>query len=302
MKIASWNINSVRRRASLVVDWLERFAPDALLLQETKCEADKFPYTVFAAAGYHAEVVGEKSYNGVAVLTRDPVEVRARALPHEESGAARYLEVAAGDVILASLYLPNGNPWEDGRGEKFLYKLHWMSALAAHAEALLREEKAVILGGDYNIIPTARDCLNADAWREDALFQPQSRHFFRGLLNRGWMDALDDLATGVRRAPETAPWTYWSYQGGAFAADDGIRIDHLLLSPRAADQLVESGIDRGPRAHKDASDHAPVWCMLEPPVARARRNPARATDRVVRPSSAKQNEKKRGRVDASATR
>ncbi|MDA7985124.1 MAG: exodeoxyribonuclease III [Alphaproteobacteria bacterium] len=262
MRIATWNINSVRRREKLLREWLEQTTPDVLLLQEIKCEEGQFPAAIFLSLGYEALVVGEKAYNGVAVLSRHKMKERLRALPGEKSGAARYLEVEVGDVIVSSLYLPNGNPTENGAGEKFLYKLSWLESFAAHARDLLRLERPVVLGGDYNIIPSARDCLDAEAWSGDALFRPESRRAFRALLNSGWTDALDDETSPVRVDRDRAPWTYWSYRGGAFAADDGIRIDHFLLSPSAADRLKSGGVDRDARADKDASDHAPVWCEL----------------------------------------
>ena len=268
MKIATWNINSVRRREELLCSWLDEQRPDLLLLQEIKCEEAKFPAASLLAAGYRAHAVGEKSYNGVAVLSRSDApepEVRLRALPGEESGAARYLEVGLGAWIVASLYLPNGNPAEGGKGEKFLYKLRWMEALTAHAASLLALERPAVLAGDYNIIPTANDCLNPAEWEGDALFRPESRLAFRRLLNAGWIDPLDERSAPPRKEAEPGrpPWTYWSYRGGAFAEDDGIRIDHLLLSPQAADCLIEAGIDREARAGKDASDHTPVWCRFQ---------------------------------------
>ncbi|MGR4001026.1 MAG: exodeoxyribonuclease III [Alphaproteobacteria bacterium] len=262
MRIATWNINSVRRREGLLCEWLGSFSPDVLLLQEIKCEEARFPGALFLSLGYESVVVGEKGYNGVAVLSRLGVKERLRSLPGEMSGAARYLEVEVGDVIVSSLYLPNGNPIEGGGGKKFLNKLLWMESFSAHAKDLLELERPVVLGGDYNIIPSARDCLDAAAWSGDALFREESRRSFGGLVASGWLDALDDMSCGLREHREQAPWTYWSYQGGAFASDDGIRIDHFLLSPRAADRLEASGIDREPRAHKDASDHTPVWCEL----------------------------------------
>ena len=262
MRIASWNINSVRRREALLCAWLEKFSPDVVLLQEIKCEESQFPKAIFLSLGYESIVVGEKSYNGVAVLSRAAARERLRALPGEESGAARYLEVEVGGVIISCLYVPNGNPIAGGAGEKFLYKLAWLEALEARAAELRASERAVVLGGDFNIIPSARDCLDAQAWQGDALFRPESRRSFRRLLNSGWLDALDDLSSTLRADKTHLPWTYWSYRGGAFAADDGIRIDHLLLSPAAADRLRACGIDRQPRAQKDASDHTPVWCEL----------------------------------------
>ena len=272
--VASWNVNSVRKRQELLVAWLEHAHPDILLLQELKCEETQFPRTVFEAAGYEALVVGQKAYNGVAILHKKGLKIqeRERVLPNEESGQARYLEVEVGAWIFASLYLPNGNPLTDkdktdksgadknGAGtpsEKFRLKLQWMECLLTHAERLRTLERPTVLGGDYNIIPTARDCVTPADWQDDALFHPESRRVFRKLLNAGWTDALDDLLN--KRTPSTEPpWTYWSYQGGAFDSDDGIRIDHMLLSPEAADHYKHGTIDRTPRAEEGASDHTPV--------------------------------------------
>ena len=263
LKVASWNVNSVRRRQEHITQWLASAAPDLLLLQELKCEENQFPLALFQAQGYNALLVGQKSYNGVAVVYKQELKVveRLRALPNESSGQARYLEVELDSWIISTLYLPNGNPTHNADGsihEKFQLKLDWMQCLVSHAQTLRKLERPAILAGDYNIIPTARDCVNPADWHSDALYRSESRQVFRRLLNQGWADALDDLSTGKRVPSDTTPWTYWSYQGGAFDSDNGIRIDHLLLSPQAADRYQQGTIDRTPREEEGASDHTPV--------------------------------------------
>ena len=214
LKVASWNVNSVRRRQEHITQWLASAAPDLLLLQELKCEDNQFPLALFQAAGYDALRVGQKSYNGVAVVYKQGLKVgeRLRGLPDESSGQARYLEVELDSWIIATLYLPNGNPTHNADGsihEKFQLKLDWMQCLISHAHNLLSLERPTILAGDYNIIPTARDCVTPADWQDDALFHSESRQVFRTLLNQGWTDALDDLSTGKRKPGDTTPWTYW---------------------------------------------------------------------------------------------
>lgn len=261
MRIATWNVNSVRARQAHLLAWLGRSdAPDVVLLQELKTEAQGFPALEVRAGGYHALVAGQKSYNGVAILSRgQPTEV-LRALPGEaEDAQARYLEAEIGDLIVACVYCPNGNPTGT---EKFAYKLRWMERLAARAEALLATERPVVIGGDWNICPTAADVWDERAMAADALCQPESRAAWRRMLWQGWSDAWRTL----NPLPDPQPsrgYTYWDYQAGAWQRDNGLRIDALLLSPAAAERLAEAGVDRTPRGWDSPSDHTPAWCRLE---------------------------------------
>lgn len=263
-KIATWNVNSVKARLPLLTRWLDEFKPDVALLQEIKCVEGDFPLLEIKGLGYHAELVGQKSYNGVAVLSREPMTVVARALPEaaaldrDPDQQSRYLEVDVGGLRVASLYLPNGNPVDT---DKYPYKLAWMDRLCEHAAKLLASEVPFVLGGDYNICPTDDDVYNPAAWRDDALCRPDSRARFRRLINLGLTDAF--------RAIEARPhlYSFWDYQAGRWHRDEGLRIDHLLLSPAVADRLTGAGIDKTPRGWERASDHTPVWCELEPPPA-----------------------------------
>ena len=261
MRIATWNVNSVRARRQHLLDWLGRAdAPDVVLLQELKTEEPGFPAMEVQAAGYHALVVGQKSYNGVAILSRAPAQERLRALPGDEGDAqARYLEAEIGDLILACVYCPNGNPVP---GEKFAYKLAWMERLSRHAEALLATERPVVIGGDWNICPTEADVWDERAMAADALCQPESRAAWRRLAWQGWTDAWRALNPLPARG-----YTYWDYQAGAWPRDNGLRIDALLLSPQAAERLTDAGVDRTPRGWDSPSDHTPAWCRLETATA-----------------------------------
>ncbi len=252
--VAAWNVNSIKVRLPNLLAWLEKAGPDVVLLQEIKCLAENFPALELKAAGYESHALGQKSYNGVAVLSRHPIVVRREGLPGgDEDSQARYLEVETAGLVTAAIYLPNGNPVAS---EKFGYKLAWMERLIAHARALLLEEKPLVLGGDYNVIPAERDCYDPAAWRGDALFRPESRAKFRELLSLGYCEAFRALH------PQRRAYSFWDYQGGAWQHDLGIRIDHLLLSPQAADRLQACDIDPGPRGEERASDHTPVWCRL----------------------------------------
>jgi exodeoxyribonuclease-3 len=262
--IASWNVNSIKARLPNVLDWVKRAKPDILLLQELKCLEEAFPALEFTELGYNAAIAGQKTYNGVAILSKTPLEVEMRALPGgADDPQARYVEAVtktpAGVLRVASIYLPNGNPLGPDKSisEKFSYKLAWMKRLHAHAKALLKLEEITVLGGDYNVIPEPIDAKNPAEWTKDALFQPESRQALRRLLNLGYTDAFRALHA------EPGQYTFWDYQAGAWPRDDGIRIDHLLLSPQAADRLAEAGIDREPRSREKASDHTPIWCRLE---------------------------------------
>lgn len=259
MKIATWNVNSIKARLPHLTAWLEEARPDVALLQELKSVDENFPRLEIEALGYNCAVHGQKTYNGVAILSKFPLADVTAGLPGDDSDdQARYVEawVDAGGsagVRVASIYLPNGNP---APGEKYDYKLAWMDRLIAHARDLLAHEEPVVLGGDYNVIPADADCYDPDAWATDALALPETRARFRTLLNLGYTEAFRTLHA------ETHVYSFWDYQGGAWQKDNGIRIDHLLLSPQAADRLVACEIDKGPRGKPKASDHTPVWCEL----------------------------------------
>ncbi len=270
MKIATWNVNSIKARLPRVLEWLKEFRPDVVLLQELKGVEETFPALEIGDLGYNAAVCGQKTYNGVAILSKTPIEVELTALPGDaKDDHARYIEALVtpdgGDgggnpVRVASIYLPNGNPalGDDGKdSEKYLYKLGWMERLIAHTENLLKTVDAFVLGGDYNICPTDGDLYDPAGLKDDALCRPESRARFRRLMYLGLTDAF--------RAFNTQPhlYSYWDYQRGAWAKDNGLLIDHLLLSPQAADRLTASGIDKTPRGREKPSDHTPVWCELD---------------------------------------
>ena len=258
MKIVSYNLNGIRARLPRLIEYLEEQKPDAICLQEIKCADDSFPAEEIAATGYRGVWHGQKGFNGVAVLTPgvEPV-VRRLGLPGDPDDThSRYIEAVVDDVIVASIYLPNGNPVGT---EKFEYKLAWMERLREHALGLLAEERAVVLAGDWNVIPTEShdDVFSVRAMASDALMQPESRSAFRRILNQGWTDAIR------ARHPEGAMYTFWDYQAGAWQRDAGFRIDHLLLSPQAADRLLDAGVDKDYRGREKASDHAPTWVEIE---------------------------------------
>lgn len=257
MRIASWNVNSLKARLPIVLDWCRAGSADILLLQELKLTDETMPVEAFDEIGWHCLSHGQKTYNGVAILSKYPIREVRRGLPlledSETDEQARWLEAEIEGLHLASLYLPNGNPRP---GPKFDYKLSWMERLIRHAATLIASEKPVILGGDYNIIPQAIDCWDPALWAEDALYHPDSRAAFFALCNQGWTDAIRAIH------PTGAHYSYWDYQAGAWQKNNGIRIDHLLLSPEAADRLQAAGIDRQPRGLERPSDHTPVWCDL----------------------------------------
>lgn len=254
MKIATWNVNSVKARLPNITAWLKDAAPDVVLLQETKTIDADFPRLEFEALGYQLAIHGQKSYNGVAIAAKHPLEDVLTGLPGEPADEqARYLEATVRGVRVACLYLPNGNPVP---GEKFDYKLRWMKRLHTRARELLATEQAVVLAGDYNVCPAEIDVYDPKAFAGDALCQPESRAAFRALLNLGYTDALRIYK------PHGPAYTYWDYQAGAWAKDNGLRIDHMLLSPQAADRLTNCAVDRRPRGQEKASDHTPVWCEL----------------------------------------
>ncbi len=254
-KLATWNVNSVKARLPNLLRWLKEARPDIVLLQEIKVQTADFPALEIEDLGYNTAVAGQKSYNGVAILAKRPIEVELRALPGDaEDGQARYLEALVGTLRVASLYLPNGNPVES---DKFPYKLRWLERLRAHVAGLMSLEEAFVLGGDYNVAPTDADVYDPVAWQDDALCRPESRRQLRALLYLGLTDAFRALH------PEPHRYSFWDYQAGRWPRDEGLRIDHLLLSPQAADRLEASDIDRGPRGWERASDHTPVWCSLK---------------------------------------
>jgi exodeoxyribonuclease-3 len=277
MKLATWNINSIKVRLLRVVEWLARVTPDVVLLQEIKSIDENFPVADIAAAGYQAVVHGQKSHHGVATLVRNGIDftLRQRGLPGDEAdGQARYLEIALtgkrGSTVIGNLYLPNGNPvLDDGKpSAKFRYKLAWMDRLIQHASGLLAEDVPCVLAGDYNIIPAPEDCWDVTEWSGDALYHPESLAKFRTLTNLGFQDAfrlLDD---------RHGQYSFWDYQKGRWQSDQGIRIDHFMLSPSAADQLSGCHIDRWPRGRDRASDHTAVVLELAPaPWALSRADP-----------------------------
>lgn len=254
MKIATWNVNSIKARLPLVERWLREARPDVLLMQETKVTDDAFPADVFADLGYNVVSRGQKTYNGVAIASKRPIEVLADRLPGDDSDdQARYLEAFTDGVRVASVYVPNGNPIET---DKFAYKLAWLKRLAHHVQTLLASEDAVVLGGDYNVAPTDGDVYDPIGWRDDALCRPEARAALRAIIHQGLTDAIAAKLGG------NGHYTWWDYRRSAFETDQGLRIDHLLLSPHAADRLVDAGIDREPRGWEKASDHTPVWCEL----------------------------------------
>jgi exodeoxyribonuclease-3 len=256
VKIATWNVNSVKARLPHLLAWLKEAEPDILCLQEIKCLEADFPALEITALGYHVEALGQRSYNGVAILSREKPRDVLRGLPGDAADEqARYLEATIGDLRIASIYLPNGNPVES---DKFPYKLAWMKRLQARARALLEEERAAVLAGDYNVCPTDDDVYDPAGWREDALCRSESRAAFRTLIHMGLVDAFRVYH------PEPHRYSFWDYQAGRWYRDEGLRIDHLLLSPQAADRLGAADIDKGPRGKDKASDHTPAWCAIGP--------------------------------------
>lgn len=266
MKITTWNINGVKARLETALAYLTEARPDVICLQEIKSVDEGFPREAFEALGYNVETHGQKGFNGVAILSKLPFDDVTRRLPGDDADEqSRYIEAtvtpAGGSIRVGCLYLPNGNPLGS---EKFPYKLGWMERLTAHAAALCADESPFVLAGDFNVIPERVDAKRPDAWTGDALFQPESRAAYRRLLALGLTDAI--------RACHPGPgvYTFWDYQAGAFQKDDGIRIDHLLLSPAAADRLVSAGVDRHPRGWDKPSDHVPVWIEIATSATAAR--------------------------------
>lgn len=257
MKIATFNINGIKARINALPDYLDEAQPDVVLLQEIKSVDESFPREIFEDRGYQVETHGQKSFNGVAILSKLPLEDVTRGLPGDESDEqARWIEATVmGEVPIrvCGLYLPNGNPVP---GPKYEYKLAWMERMQAHAEKLLESEEPFLMAGDYNIIPQDEDARRPEAWQEDALARPESRAAYRRLLNLGFTEAFRSRTFG----PEH--YSFWDYQAGAWNRDDGIRIDHFLLSPQCADLLVDCQIDKEVRGREKPSDHVPVWVEL----------------------------------------
>jgi exodeoxyribonuclease-3 len=262
MKIATFNINNVNKRLANLLDWLRAERPDVACLQELKATDSEFPVAAIEKAGYGAVWRGQKSWNGVAILARsaEPVVTRT-ALPGDpDDTQSRYIEAAVNGVLIATLYAPNGNPQP---GPKFDYKLAWMKRLAAHAAELYALGAPVVLAGDYNVVPTDADIYPTTSYAKKALVQPAPRALFRRILDQGWIDAIRTLH------PDAPMYTFWDYMRNRWQRDAGLRIDHLLLNPKAAKRLVESGVDRQVRAMEGASDHAPAWVVLrDAPAAR----------------------------------
>ncbi|WP_299661020.1 exodeoxyribonuclease III [uncultured Ruegeria sp.] len=258
MKIATFNINGIKARAEALPRWLDDAQPDVVLLQEIKSIDENFPREMFEERGYNVETHGQKGFNGVAILSKLPLEDVSRGLPGDDTDEqARWIEATViGEKALriCGLYLPNGNPVP---GPKYDYKLAWMERLYDRARELLASEEPALMAGDYNIIPQAEDAKRPDAWREDALFRPESRTAFRKILNLGFTEAFRARTQG------SGHYSFWDYQAGAWNKNDGIRIDHFLLTPQAADLMRDCRIDSEIRGHEKPSDHVPVWVDLD---------------------------------------
>ena len=258
MKIATFNINGIKARVGALTDWLDSAKPDVAILQEIKSVDENFPRELFEERGYNVETHGQKSFNGVAILSKLPLEDVSRGLPGDESDEqARWIEatvVGKQAIRLCGLYLPNGNP---APGPKFDYKLAWMERLRARAQELLKAEEPALMAGDYNVIPQPQDAARPEAWVEDALYRPESRAAFQRIVNLGFTDALRARLRGPGH------YSFWDYQAGAWAKNNGILIDHILLTPQAADLMRDVGIDKEIRGYDKPSDHVPVWVELD---------------------------------------
>jgi exodeoxyribonuclease-3 len=252
MKIATYNVNGISARLPVLLRWLKEKEPDVVCLQELKAPQEKFPEEVIREAGYTAIWHGQKSWNGVAILSRigEPEE-RQKGIPgDEEDLQSRYIEATVNGIVIGCLYLPNGNP---APGPKFDYKLQWMERFSKHTAKLLKEDRPVVLTGDYNVIPTDKDVYKPERWVEDALFRPESREAFKKLIAQGWTDAIRKLY------PDETIYTFWDYFRNAYGRNAGLRIDHFLLSPELDKRLLAAGVDRDVRGWEKSSDHAPVW-------------------------------------------
>ncbi|SDC91210.1 Exodeoxyribonuclease III [Cupriavidus sp. YR651] len=291
LKIATFNINGIRTRLPALLAWLARESPDVVCLQELKTVDAAFPVDVIRAAGYGAIWHGQKSWNGVAILAKgaDPIEAR-RGLPGaEDDSQSRYLEAAVNGVLVACLYLPNGNPQP---GPKFDYKLAWFERLIRHAAGLLDSGHPVVLAGDFNVVPTDEDIYNPRSWLKDALLQPESRECYRRLLAQGWTDALRTRFPGER------VYTFWDYFRQHWQTNSGLRIDHLLLSVDLAPRMRDAGVDKWVRGEERASDHAPAWVELETGVVKE--SPAK--DKTAKITTASKTAAKTAVLKKAATR
>jgi exodeoxyribonuclease-3 len=256
VKLATYNLNGIRARLPRLIEWLGREKPDVVCLQELKCADESLPVADIEAAGYGAVWHGQKGFNGVAILARgDTPQLRRVGLPGDPDDThSRYIEAETCGLTVASIYLPNGNPVGT---EKFEYKLRWMERLCAHAAELLAEERPAVLAGDWNAVPEDRDVFSTRATAHDAVMQPETRAVWRRIVHQGWTDALRAL-----HPHEDKLYTFWDYTAGCWQRDLGFRLDHLLLSPEAADRLRGAGVDRWARGEEKASDHAPTWVEL----------------------------------------
>lgn len=256
MKIATYNVNGVNGRLPVLLRWLEETTPDVVCLQELKAPQEKFPEDAIKEAGYKAIWQGQKSWNGVAILSRtEDIEELQRGLPgDEEDTHSRYLEAKVNGIIVGCLYLPNGNP---APGPKFDYKLAWFERLKKHAKKLLAADKPVLMAGDFNVMPTEQDVYKPERWLDDALFRPETRAAFKALVEQGWTDAIRKLY------PTETIYTFWDYFRNAYGRDAGLRIDHFLLSPHLDKRLLSAGVDKNVRGWEKTSDHAPVWIELK---------------------------------------
>jgi exodeoxyribonuclease-3 len=265
LRIATYNVNGVNGRLPVLLRWLEEQSPDIVCLQELKAPQEKFPETAIRDLGYDAIWHGQKSWNGVAILSRvGEIHETRRGLPNDpDPGQSRYIEAAVNGVLIAGLYLPNGNPRP---GPKFEYKLAWFDALIAHAAELLATGAPVVLAGDFNVMPAEQDVYKPERWTDDALFAPEVRAAYARLLEQGWTDALRHLH------PDETIYTFWDYFRNAYARDAGLRIDHLLLSPAIHDRLADAQVDRHVRGWEKTSDHAPVWIELSDKPKRRKRS------------------------------
>jgi exodeoxyribonuclease-3 len=257
MKIATFNINNVNRRLPNLLTWLKSAKPNVVCLQELKVEQDDFPEAALRKAGYNAVWKGQKSWNGVAILSKksQPILIRDQLPGDFNDKHSRYIEAAIDGVIVACLYAPNGNPQP---GPKYDYKLAWMNRLHKHARSLIASGAPVLLCGDYNVAPTDIDIYPTNSWNRDALIQPEPRAAYARLLKQGWTDALRELH------PDERIYTFWTYWRNRYERDDGLRLDHFLLSPALASQLKKAGVDRNVRGAEGASDHAPAWITVKP--------------------------------------
>lgn len=275
MRVATWNINSVVRRTDQLLDWLARTQPDVVALQELKATTENFPVQAVKDAGYRSLVVGERSWNGVALLSRHELVPVIKALPGDASDKqARYLEAAINGMLFACLYLPNGNPQP---GPKFDYKLRWFERLKKRTAELFATGQPVVLLGDWNVVPTDADIYKPDSWRKDALLQPESRQAFADVLAQGWTDAIKAVY------PDKVPFTFWDYFRKHWERDAGLRIDHILVS--SALRVLDAGVDRDERGAEHPSDHAPVWAEIE--LAEKRRKKPAAKPAVKRAAAKK---------------